>query len=166
LEVAIAGRKNHTRGVWEYKITPIEYFLRNKGKLSKRYMRAVNNLDKFKINTSFKLKKGTKFIPLHIRNNVRGKTHLNLLIINGNNVYRIEPSSEKYTKIKEKNVKKALSKFFKKYSMKYRGFYKNSKSIKHGRLCRFVSPLEYLYKNIRYSQIKREIIKYLNYLIN
>jgi len=167
LEVAVAGKKNHKRGIWEYKISPTEYFFKKNAKnISKKYLRSVNTLSSFKVNNSFKLKKGIRFIPLHIRNNVKDKTHLNLLVIKGRNVYRIDPSYSKDTLIKEKNVKKGLNEFFKKYSLKYRGFYKNSKFIKHGGLCRFVTPLEFFHKNISYSQIKRNIINYFNELID
>jgi len=167
LEVAVAGRKNKKRGVWEYKITPTEYFFKKRGvPISKKYLKSVNTLSSFKVNNSFKLKKGIKIIPLHIRNKVINKAHINLLVIKGKNVYRVDPSYSKYSTIKEKNVKKGLNEFFKKYSLKYRGIYKNSKYIKHGHLCRFVTPLEYFHKNISYSQIKRNIINYFNELIN
>ena len=166
LEVVVAGKKNYKRGIWEYKISPIEYFFKKRGvSVSKKYLKAVNTLSSFKVNNSFKLKKGIKIIPLHIRNDIKDKTHLNLLVIKGNNVYRIDPSYSKHTLIKEKNVKKGLNEFFRKYSLKYRGFYKNSKFIKHGGLCRFVTPLEYFHKNISYSQIKRNVINYFNDLM-
>ena len=115
LEIAVAGKKNHKRGIWEYKITPTEFFLKKNVKnISKKYLKAVNTLSSFKVNNSFKLKKGIKIIPLHIRNKIKDKIHLNLLVIKGNNVYRIEPSYSNNTLSKEKKVKKALNKFFKK----------------------------------------------------
>jgi len=164
IETKLAGKKNNTRGVFEYNLTPTEFFFRNKNGLSKKYLFGTNTNNTFTFR-NFKLKKGIKFIPLHINNKIKNKTHLNLLVIKNKCVYRIEPSCPDDTKIKEKNVKKGLNKLFKKYSMKYCGFYKNSKIIKHGGLCRFVTPLEYFHKNINYYIIKREIINYFKYLM-
>ena len=168
LEYALECKKNRSRGVWEYKITPIDFFLRYQHRLgkkvAKKYLKTVNTSSKF-IVKKYLLKKGVKIIPVHITNKVKKKGHLNLLVIKNKNVYRIDPSYSKITKIKEKNVKKALIPFFKKYSLKYRGIYKNTKLIIHGGLCRFVTPMEFFHKNINYSIIKREIIKYFKYLM-
>jgi hypothetical protein len=137
-------------------LTPINVFLQN----YQKYMYSVNTKSRFYITRGVKIKKNM-VIPLHINNKVTGKQHLNLLIVNNGIVTRIDPSKNR--SIKNKNVTRALVKYFKRFNLQYKGFDKRNKTIKHGGLCRYVTPLVYLYgKSINYRLIKKKIIEYFN----
>jgi hypothetical protein len=134
------------------------------------YWVAVNNKDSFKlIKKNFNLrncKKPELIIFLHIHNRVTGKEHLNLLIVNLKNktVSRIDPSSPNGTKITEKKVKKELGKYFKQFGYNYIGLDYRSKVIKHGKLCRYAVPAEYIYgRKLNHRILKKFIINYFKY---
>jgi hypothetical protein len=164
LELKLRGKKITTGNITKYNITPTEFFIRNK-KLSKKYIIANNTLKKFIITHSIKVLPNS-IIPVHINNLVHHKSHLNLLVILDKQIFRIDPNDPKITKIKTKNVDSALTKYFKKRGMKYSGMYRKNKIIKHGGLCRYATPLVYVYgKSLNHRIIKREIIRYFRYLI-
>ena len=162
LELKLRGKKVTIGNITKYNITPTEFFIRHK-KLSKKYIIANNTLKKFTILQSVKVLPNS-IIPVHINNLVHHKSHLNLLVLSGKRVFRIDPNNPKITKIKTKNVDSTLAKYFKKRGMKYYGMYRFT--IKHGGLCRYATPLVYVYgKSLNHKIIKREIINYFRYLI-
>jgi hypothetical protein len=132
--------------------------------MNKQYLRTKNYEDHFKI-TSKKYRipkessKRVRLIPVHIKNVVHGKSHFILFMIKGKSVYRIDPTFESRSHIRDKNVKKSIQEYFKGY--RYKGYPKWNKNIRHGGLCRWVTPLIYLYrKKLNYNIIKRELICY------
>ena len=162
LELKLRGKKVTIGNITKYNITPTEFFIRHK-KLSKKYIIANNTLKKFTILQSVKVLPNS-IIPVHINNLVHHKSHLNLLVILNKRVFRIDPNNPKITKIKTKNVDSTLTKYFKKRGMKYSGMYRFT--IKHGGLCRYATPLVYVYgKSLNHKIMKREIINYFRYLI-
>ena len=164
LELKLRGKKVTIGNIDKYNITPTEFFIRHK-KLSKKYIIANNTLKKFTILQSVKVLPNL-IIPVHINNLVHHKSHLNLLVILGKRVFRIDPNNPKITKIKTKNVDSALLEYFKKRGLEYSGMYQKNKIIKHGGLCRYTTPLVYVYgKSLNHKIIKREIINYFRYLI-
>lgn len=141
---------------------PYQILLKGHGCVSKKYMYSVNNKKSFKIIKKFKVRDNC-IIPLHINNKVTDKKHLNLLIVKNKKVTRIDVSSQKHTKIKEKNITSSLKRFFSKQGYKYIGMDKRSNIIRHGGLCKYVTPLEYIYgKKINHRIIKKEIIKFFS----
>jgi hypothetical protein len=126
---------------------------------------AINNINSFKLikKSLSKCKKKELVIFVHIHNRVTGNEHLNLLIVNTKTkrVTRIDPTSSKTSKITEKKVKKELNKYFKKFGYKYLGYDRRSKIIKHGKLCRYAAPAEYIYgKRLNHNILKKIIINY------
>lgn len=137
-----------------------------------KYLRAINTKDYFVLTKKRKkylsrqilsCKKEELVIFLHITNRVTGNKHLNLLIINFKNktVSRIDPTSSRITTITKKKVKKELVPFFKQFGLRFIGYDDRSKVIKHGKLCRYAGPAEYIYgKKLNYSLLKRFIVSY------
>ena len=166
LELKLRCRKTNVGGIIKYNITPLEFFIKSK-KLSSRYIIAKNTLKKFTIIRGTRSITSIKLIPLHINNLVHHKSHLNLLVILGKRIFRIDPTSPSKTKIKTKNVNKTLSKYSIKRGMIYSGMYSRNKIIKHGGLCRYVTPLVYVYgKSLNHRIIKKEIISYFKFIIS
>ena len=152
---------------------PVINMLKNKKiTLSRKYLHCENTEKSFKCK-KFDFEKlfnnstyNSIVIPVHIENLVHGKAHLNILVINKNKktIHRIDPSKEKNTKITNDKFKKGIEKFFKKWSLKFKGFSYKSKIILHGGLCRFATPALYLYgRKLTHRLLKKCII---NYLIN
>jgi hypothetical protein len=182
LETRLRKKRVVRSGIVRYNITPYEYFLkiqRKKKCVIDDYLMVTNNISaknkkKFKFNSKnpkIKLKRcksGDTIIPMNIKNIKKGgkvKYHFNIIVVKNKKAYRIDASEPCGTKIFEENVRLALTKYFEKRSVKYMGLHKNSKVIRHGGLCRYVTPLEYFYKNINYNLIKKNIIAYFKYLI-
>ena len=100
---------------------------------------------------------------LHINNEVTGNKHLNLLIVNLKNktVSRIDPTDPNFTTITNKKIKKGLNPFFKKLGLTFIGYDHRSKIIKHGKLCRYAGPAEYIYgRRLNHKILKKFIIDY------
>jgi hypothetical protein len=124
----------------------------------------------FKINTRiglikkyFKGKRGKMLVPVSIHNLQNGKGHLELMVVQfrDRTVYRIEPS--KGVKKNTPKFNKVFKDYFKKLNLNYKGFYKNSKTIEHGGLCRYASPALYIYgKSLNHKKIKILVIRYLS----
>jgi hypothetical protein len=137
-----------------------------------KYLRATNTKEAFVLTKKRKkylsrqilsCKKEELVIFFHITNRVTGNKHLNLLIVNFKNktVSRIDPTSSNYTKITDRKVKKELIPFFKKFGLQFIGYDYRSKVIKHGKLCRYTGPAEYIYgQKLNYKLLKQFIISY------
>ena len=158
-----------------YKITRPGYKILKKQKKAcviTKYMIAVTEKKRFRLikfnlklikNQIKKCKSKELIVFLHIRNKVNKNKHLNLLILNlkTKKVTRIDPSSPIRTKITIKKVKKELVPFFKKIGFQFTGYDDRSKVIKHGKLCRYAAPAEYIYgKKTNYKILKKVIIDY------
>ena len=158
--------ENKTRKISRPGIKLIQKYKKNVSCVRKKYWVAENNLNSFKLikkNNNFNCKKKELVIFLHIHNKVTGNEHLNLLIVNTitKKVTRIDPTSSRTSKIKEKNVKKELFPFFKKFGYRYSGYDHRSKVIKHGKLCRYAGPAEYIYgRKLNHRILKKFIINY------
>jgi hypothetical protein len=138
------------------------------------YLSGTNKMNSFIINNgqSKKLKSVLKkckkpeiVLFLHIYNAIKKKSHLNLLIINTVKgvVTRIDPSDTKLTQITSAKFRKAFKPFFKKFGLKFVGFDKRSKVFKHGGLCRYATPAEYIYgRSINFPKLKKIIKSYFN----
>ena len=136
------------------------------------YMRAINYVDNFKLTKKRikylgqqikKCKKKELVIFVHINNKVTGNKHLNILVLNlhSKEVTRIDPSDSKLTNITNKKVKNELVPFFKTMGFNFVGYDKRSKVIKHGKLCRYATPAEYIYgSKLNHSILKKFIINY------
>jgi len=147
--------------------------LKNHGKTCiSKYIRAVNEKNKFRLTkkrTNY-LKKWLKrcknkelVIFVHIKNKVTGNNHLNLLIVKGKKVTRIDPTNPKKTKITNKKVKKELIPFFKKFGLNFVGYDHRSKFINHEKLCRYAAPAEYIYgRKLNHRILKKVIIDYFS----
>ena len=108
-------------------------------------------------------KKKELVIFLHINNKVTGNKHLNLLIVNTvtKKVTRIDPTNARHTTITNKKVKKELIPFFKNLGLTFTGYDHRSKFIKHGKLCRYAAPVEYIYgRKINHKILKKFVINY------
>lgn len=138
------------------------------------YMRAVNNIDsfvltkkrkKYLINRIKKCDKKELVIFLHINNKVTGNKHLNILILNlqSNEVSRIDPSDPTITTITDRKVKNGIGPFFKSIGFIFKGYDPRSKVIKHGKLCRYAAPAEYIYgSKLNHNILKKFIFDYFN----
>jgi len=149
--------------------------LRKRGKSCvTNYFRAINEKNQFRL-----VRKNIKYLKrrlktckhkeivifLHIKNKVTDKSHLNLIIINTltKKVTRIDPTSPIHTTITDKKVKKELIPFFKKFGLTFTGYDYRSKVIKHGKLCRYAAPAEYIYgRKLNHRILKKFIINYFS----
>lgn len=156
-----------------------------------RYMFAVNTkkqfrIDKWRTGLSFlkNCKKRELIIPLHIDNKITHRYHLNLLILRKKrnnkqnnkqnniwnkkniwNITRIEPTNIRKNKLTNIRIKDGLEIFFnkRKININYLGFDKKSKFIKHGGLCNYAAPVEYLLgRKITINKLKKYIIRYFD----
>ena len=135
-------------------------------------MRAINGSSKFyltkkRINYLKRQLKRCKnkeiVIFLHIDNKVTGNKHLNLLVIKNKKVTRIDPTDSKYTKITDKKVRRELGPFFEKFGLTFTGYDHRSKPMKHGKLCRYAAPAEYIYgRKLNHKILKKFIIEYFS----
>lgn len=139
---------------------PLFRILRGK-KVYPKYIYTTNTKNKFTIRTRFTSKmKRYHYIPVHIDNKITGKKHLNILQIKGKTVTRFDPSYPLRTHIVK--IDKSLKKYFKKYNLNYRGIDKRNKFMKHGGLCRYITPLLVIHgKKLNYKLAKSKIIDLL-----
>ena len=155
--------------------TPTNFFLQNECVLEE-YIFSENSLNRFRIldnKKSLKLiasKISTNnnflIVPLHINNLVFRRKHLNLLIFNirKKQITRIDPSNPNKTKIFKSTFRKEM-KIFESIGFKFNGMSQKSKIIKHNGLCRYVSPLLWIYgKKLNRGIIRSSILEYLEYL--
>jgi hypothetical protein len=88
---------------------------------------------------------------------------LNLLVIKNKKVTRIDPSYSSHTKLTDKKVKKELGPFFEKFGLTFTGYDHRSKPMKHGKLCRYAAPAEYIYgRRLNHKILKKFIIEYFS----
>jgi len=139
-----------------------------------KYLIGINKKNKFVIVKKHleyirralkRCKKKELVIFLHIHNKVTGNEHLNLLIVNTvtKKVTRIDPTSPIHTTITDKKVKKELIPFFKKLGLTFTGYDNRSKVIKHGKLCRYAAPAEYIYGHkLNHKILKKFVINYFS----
>jgi hypothetical protein len=130
---------------------------------SKKFKINNKNLSTYILNSIKRCKKKELVLFVHIDNYVTGNKHLNLLVINlkTKKITRIDPTSSKTTTITNKKVKKELIPYFKKIGFDFTGYDYRSKIIKHGKLCRFAGPAEYIYgKKLNYNILKKIIVNY------
>jgi hypothetical protein len=149
-------------------IEPIQYILKG-NTLNKTYAEIINLRTKIKIK-SIKINNNNRnniiIIPVHVDNKVTGNSHLILFIYNTRNkfLFSLDPSDSKKTKITELKLFQAL-----KTSRRfiYRGIHKYTRILHHHGLCRFATPLLFKY-NVKLNNriLKKEVIKYFEYLLN
>ena len=164
----------------KFKIKPPLYYVLKGHNVSDKYLNCVNTKKSFKckkfnfnrmiknakINPNFD---GKILLPVHIKNIIFKKAHLNVLIINTKTkkITRLDPSNEKSSKILNKHVFKGLNKFFKKFGYKFTGYSRKSKTILHGGLCRYASPALYIYgKKLNHQILKKLVLNYLKNILN
>ena len=159
------------------KTSPLQFLIGKKKKkvrISRKYLYATNTKKGFKVTSPKKfitlLLKDTKkkiiILPVHIDNKVHSVKHLNILVINlsKKTVTRIESTSPKKSRIKTILVTKSYKRFFKQFGFKYLGIRKGTKYLTHHGMCRFATPLMYLYSKNNYSQIKKAVVDYSKFL--
>jgi len=149
-------------------IEPIHYILKG-NTLNKTYAEIINLHTKIKIK-SIKINNNNRnniiIIPVHVDNKVTGNSHLILFIYNTRNkfLFSLDPSDSKKTKITELKLFQAF-----KTSRRfiYRGIHKYTRILRHHGLCRFATPLLFKY-NVKLNNriLKKEVIKYFEYLLN
>ncbi len=150
-----------------YTTTPLNYFLQNKKKINKRYLYTRFTKKSYKVVTSGNIiEHGVEVLPLDIRNAPHNVNHLNILLINGNTVTRIDPSFIRKTKLYSSKIDPVLKEYLDKYKLKYTGMSKRNKFINHHRLCRYAAPAIVLHgKRLTHKILKKMILDYFKYHI-